>query len=348
MEQASFLLTPMFDPLYRPLLRQTFKLVLRHKNLWFLGLVVTLFGAGGQYELLFNQYSNFSEGDWSALADWWQVLPAGLGNFFSFLADLLQAAPGSVYLALAAFLAIIFILVLIVVSSQGALILGVAVAAQNQPARLSSLLWSGYKSFWSLLALALATRLLALFILAVVGLPILAMLVGIDSRLVLFALALLFFVLAIPVFVVFSIVAKFAFAYHLLEKENWRGALNRALSLFAGHWLVAVEIALALFIINIAAAGLFVLAAGFLSLPFILLGLVLGDLMSGAILGVTITLGLMLFLFLVLLLGSALSTFQNAAWTLLFLKIKDQRQLPKLARLWAAWRGSRTFPVHKH
>lgn len=328
----------MAQSLYRQILRQAYALIARHKTLWFLGFLATLLGTGGQYEFLLSQYLNFSEGGWDGIVNFWPAWPAGSASFLSWLGELLQGLPASVYLFLVLLLGALFLLVFIIVAAQGALVLGVAEASTGRPVRLGGLLYAGYKYFWRLLAVLLATRILALVVLAVVGLPLLALIIQFNSALATPALTGLFFVLALPLLIVFSIVAKFAVAYCLIEGEPWRVAIVRSLTLFAGHWLVAVEMALALFVIYVVAVVAFVLAAVGLSLPFLLLGLILGELTYVLALSVLVTVGLVLFLFLILLAGSALAAWQNAAWTLLFLKIKTKPQLSKLVRIVHGWR----------
>lgn len=325
------------DPLYRPILRQSLSLTVRHKSLWLLGFLAAFLGLGGEYEFLANQYNNISSGEWNGFASFWPFLGSG-PDFLNILSAIAKDMSVSAFLGLLFFLVFIFAMVWIVITAQGALISGIASAVARGQAKISAALFVGYKSFWSLLAITASTRILAFFVLAVVGLPLVSILLALDQSFVSPGAALIFFVLGIPLFILFSLVAKFAIAYHVINKEKWRTALIKALALFIDHWLVTVELALVVFVINILTAVLFVLAALLLSVPFILLGIVVADLAQVIVLKALIVAALVLFLFILLLLGSALSCFQNSVWTLLFLKIKDTPHAPKLLRVVQGWR----------
>lgn len=328
----------MSQSLYRQILRQALALVVKHKTLWFLGFFTVLFGAGGQYEFFLTQYLNFSAGGWNAITNLWPGLTPGMAGFLAWVWELLASLPATAYLALGLFLISLWLLILLIVTAQGALILGIGEASLEKRVRLGGLIYAAYKSFWHLLMITVGTTLLAVFIIAVIGAPLIAIIAQINPDWISPALALLFFIFALPVILIFSIIAKFAVAACLLEGAAWRASISRALSLFAGHWLVAVEMELALFVIGVAAAVAFVLGAGLLALPFVALGFILGEMAYSWALSLIVTAGLALFLLLVLLAMSALAAFQNAAWTLLWLRIKDKPQASKLVRLVHGWR----------
>lgn len=326
------------DPLYRPILRAALALTACHKTLWFLGFMAAFLGLGGEYEFIFNQYNNVSSGQWNGLDSFLQFAGASSQDVMAALAAAARDLSAGTIFALIIFLGFLFVLGWMVVVSQGALVAGIAQASSAGRVKLLAAFYAGYKSFWSLLAIIISTRLLALFALSVVGLPLISLLFLLDESFVSPGAALIFFVLGLPLFILFSLVAKFGMAYRVIAGERWRGALVKALALFAGHWLVTVELALVIFVINILTALAFILAALLLSVPFILLGLVAADLSYVFALKSLITIALVLFLLILLVLGSALSCFQNSVWTLLFLKIKDKPHAPKLLRLIHDWR----------
>jgi len=326
------------DPLYRPILRAALSVTTRFKTLWLLGFLAAFLGMGGEYEFIFNQYSNVSGGEWNGLDSFLQFGGASSQDVLAALTAAVKDLSLATIFALLLFLGFLFILGAIVVVAQGALVAGIAQAKETGRVKISAALLAGYKSLWSILAILISTRLLAFFVLAVVGLPLISLLLFLDESFVSSGAGLIFFVLAIPLFILSSLVAKFAIAYRVIVKEKWRGALTKALVLFADHWLITIELALIIFLINIITAVLFVVVALFLSIPFILLGIVVADLSYVVILKTLVTSALILFLLILLLLGSALSCFQNSVWTLLFLKIKDKPHAPKLLRVIHGWR----------
>ena len=298
-----------------------------------MGFLAAFLGMGGEYEFIFNQYNNLSGGEWSGLGSWLQFIGGSGQDFLAVLSAAVGELSWSTLLALVIFLALLFILAAMVIIAQGALISGAASAARDGRVRILDALRVGYKSFWSLLAIIISTRLLAFFVLVVVGVPIVSILLALDESLVSSGASIILFVLGLPLFVLFSLVAKFAVTYRVVEGERWRSALAKSFALFAGHWLVTIELALIVFIVNILTAVFFIFVALVLAIPFILLGIIIADLAYVFVLKALVTTSLVLFLLILLVLGSALSTFQNTVWTVLFLKIKDAPRMSKLLRM---------------
>ncbi|MDP1709413.1 MAG: hypothetical protein Q8L21_00815, partial [Candidatus Komeilibacteria bacterium] len=238
----------------------------------------------------------------------------------------------------ALFLALILFFVWLLISAQGALIKATADAALGRTVSAWRSLVFASRSFWQLLSIRIVTRLLAFFIAAVVGLPLLAVILSFDESFTIVGSSLIFFVLVLPLFILFSLVGKLALAYSLVEGKPWRRALTQAMSLFGAHWLVCLELALIMLPINIIAAVIFVPIATFLSLPLLLFGLAIAE--ASFVIGLKffLALALVLFLLLLLLFASALATFQGVVWTVLFLKIKDAPQQSKLIRILHNWR----------
>lgn len=322
-------------PVYRVVLRQALNITLRYKALWFLGFLATFLGLGSEYQFLINQYLNFSDGGWE------QALGAvdifRLENWLLIRETLATASLGF-YLALALLIVLAALLIWVIISAQGALVRAVGSHIKGNQVALLEEFKGAARSFWSLLGILAGARLLALFLLAVVGLPLVAILFYLDDALLPAGAAWLFFALALPTIIVFSLVSKLALAYHLLSREPWRASLTRALSLFAAHWLVCVELALILLPIGLVFGILLVPVVSLLSVPFLVFGLALAEVSSAAMVKIFFALALILFFFLLLLLGSALAAWQSAVWTVLWLRIKDAPTQSKLVRLLHHWR----------
>lgn len=329
----------MTPPIYRVVLKQAWQITARYKGLWFFGFLGTFLGLGGEYQFLINQYFNFSEGGWEQAV--------GLVDIFSYdnLA-LIKASLATIPARAVVLLLLISILtglfIWAIMAAQGALVRGVGNVVKGNTVSLGRDFKAAARSFWSLVGITVSTRLLAVFLLAVVGLPLLAIIFSLNESYVPLGATLLFFVLGVPLIILFSLIAKLAVAYHLLANRPWRAAVGDALSLFARHWLVCVELALILLPISILVAVVFVPLASLLSLPFLVFGLALASVSSALAVKIFFALALILFFALLLVLGSGLATFQSAVWTSLFLKIKDAPAQSKLARLLHNWREKYT------
>src|SRR3989338_2237269 len=98
------------DPLYRPILRAALALTARHKTLWILGFLAAFLGLGGEYEFIFNQYSNISSGEWNGLNNFLQFAGASSQDVVTALAAVVKDLSVGAILGLAIFLGFLFIL----------------------------------------------------------------------------------------------------------------------------------------------------------------------------------------------------------------------------------------------
>lgn len=326
----------MTTPLYRLILKQAWQITSRYKALWLFGFLGTFLGMGGEYQFFINQYINFSEGGWQQVA--------GIVDIFNYenlaiIKTSLAALPGRAFLILFFILLFLALFCWVVVSAQGALVRGAGNILKGSRASLGRDFKAAAKAFWPLLGINLGTRLLALFLLAVVGSPLFSIIFALNESYAGAGAALLFFVLGLPLGILFSLISKLATAYHLLEAKPWRSAIASAMRLFGQHWLVCLELALILLPISVLVSLVFIPLVSLLSLPFLVFGLAVSSSVSSALaVKLFFALALILFFTLLLLLGSALATFQSAVWTSLFMKIKDAPAQSKLVRILHDWR----------
>lgn len=324
------------EPLYRPILKRAFNITLNNRYLWVLGFLAAFLGSSGQYEILFNQLDNISQGQLGLGDNFFTALGANLqGGLAKVIAVFANEVSASAYLAIAIIIIIILFLVWLTITAQGALLKSINSAASGNLPELGASFKNAHKSFWPLLSIIASTRILALIIFALVVLPITLILYQINPTSGIFAVVI--FVLGAPLFIIFAMIAKFAILYKLIDKYPWRQSLAQAMGLFANHWLVSMEIALILFVINIVAGVGLIILTLFLAIPFIILGVLFSQL--AFVLGVQIltVLGIIAFILIGILFGSALSTFHNAVWALLFLKIKEKKHLSKIIRVVSGW-----------
>ena len=310
--------------LYRDTLKRSWYTTKKYKHLWVLGFFAALLGNGGEFEFILTQFNKLSSGTITFSQSILTTLGTGGSNIIQFIAGLLSKSSED-YIMLGVLSVVLLVVVWMVVSSQGALMRAVAASGQGTLRQHFS---AGSSSFWHLIAVFISTRLGAFFLLSVVGVPVFVLLMyWVDP---IKALFLVVFVLGIPLFIVASLISKYAIAYRMLENKNWKSSLKSALSLFFDHWLVSIELALILFFINIIAGAVIIIIVLIFAVPFILLSYVFGSSIVGS--AVLMTVGQVFAFLLLILLGSILATFQYSAWVELFLKIRKHKYISKVVR----------------
>lgn len=323
---------------YRATLRRAWQITARHKKLWIFGFFAALLGNGGEYEFLLNQFGNISKNDWGVAGGLLAFLGSSGQNGWMMITKLAQNLPTAAFATLGVIVVLAILALWLAVSAQGALIKGVVEVEGGAEINFNSLFRAGRERFWPLLAIVIASRFLAVFILAVIGAPLMALWLLASGNAAALGLTFLALVLAAPLFILFSLIAKLAAAYQMTEGGSWRKSFTSALALFANHWLVMVETALLLFIINLIVGLLFVAAIALIAAPFLLLAYFFAGQGQTMLVALLAELGAALFVIFLVLFGSALATFQNSAWTVLFLRIRRERHMPKLLRIVHGWR----------
>ncbi|MDP6571503.1 MAG: hypothetical protein QF747_01530 [Patescibacteria group bacterium] len=312
--------------LYRDILKRAWSVTKNHTHLWVLGFLAALLGNGGEFEFILTQFNKLSSGTITFGQGVLTTLGTGGSNIVQYAVGLLVKS-GENHAMFAVFSVILIVSIWLVVSSQGALIRAIAASSANSGiGSLKGHFLAGNSSFWHLLSILVFTRLGAFFILGVIGLPLFVILMyWIDPIKSLF---LVIFVLGLPLFIIASLISKYAVAFRMLENKKWKQSITSALSLFFDHWLVSIELALILFLVNIIVGAVILVVVLIFAVPFILLSYFI----QSAVSGIFLWIGQVLAFLLLLLLGSILATFQYASWTELFLKIRKGKHLSKILR----------------
>lgn len=318
---------------YRTLLKQAWATTWEHKYLWFLGLFASLVAGSGSWEyqvVTQNLGQSPIEGSYMRMGS---ILAIGdvLKNFFLGLASVFRNDFWTVLnifsiLLITAVLLIFFIWM--AVSSQAALVgsLKKLLTAKKKPEGLSirASLSEGHRYFWPVLGLNILVKILIYFAFFLVGLPLLLMTISDSSAL--FVCYIIIFVIFIPLAMSLSLLIKYAIAYKVIENKSFVASLEHGTRLFKNNWLISLEMAIILFLINFLFSGLALIVFALFLLPLFLLSLMFN-------LYWLIILLLFIAIALVVILGSVLTTFQTASWTNLFLHLKEKGGVAKLERL---------------
>ncbi|HLD27329.1 MAG TPA: hypothetical protein VJB39_00575 [Patescibacteria group bacterium] len=328
------------EPLYRNILGKAWQITKKFKYLWLLGLFAAFLGNSAEYQVLIDQVNNVKN-QASTLSLWQQKL--------NLLIPQLDFTNGKVLLIvfiLLVSLAVTLLVLWLIISSLGGLIKGAAEADKGQKHKVGELLKTGSRKFWPVLGLNVIAKLIIYGVLVLIIGPLMLATFAVGNYTVNLLIILISFIIFVPLTVIISMIAKFGSIYAVLEGQKFREAFKNGWRMFAANWLIAVEMAVIIFLINLLAGLIFgVLAIVLLALiSFLSLGMANASLSVGVF-----TAGLYVSLLLLLagslFIGAVLATFQTSAWTLLYLKLNSGVKVySKLVR-WIAAIFSKSKPV---
>lgn len=319
---------------YRALLKQAWKIAWNHKYLWFFGLFASLTIAGGstEYQVLHqNLQSNLIDGTYNylggllALSDLLRNLWLGLITLFQ-QNVLVVINTFSLLLITITFL---FVFIWLAVCSQAALVGDVKKLLSNGKKKadgptIREGLTNGSRHFWPLLGLNILVKILIHLSFFIISLPLLFMVI--RDVVVLVPVYTLLFIIFLPIAVSISLLFKYSIAAAVLDKKSFVAAIEQGYRLFKKNWLVSLEMAVLLFLVTFF-VGLATLLILFLFiLPLFLVGVFFQAIWLSVIM-------LLIAFFIVVLVGSFLTTYQTASWTQLYLDLKENRGLAKLERV---------------
>lgn len=318
---------------YRILLKQAWDISWKHKYLWFLGLFASLIASSGAWEyrlLTENLNQGLINGSYYRLSS---ILALGelLKNFCLGVVDLFHydflTILNALSLLIIAFVLLVFFIWL-AVACQAALIGDVKKISNSKKKDLElsirDSLTEGHRYFWTVLGLNILIKILVSFSFFLISLPLLFMVIKDTAALT--AIYTILFVIFVPVSMGLSLMLKYAIAYKVLDNKSLVASLENGSKLFGKNWLVSLEMAVILFIINFLASGLILAVLSLFLLPLLLLGLMFK-------LTWLVILMILLAIVVVVVFGSILTAFQTAAWTNLFLHLKEKGGLAKLERI---------------
>ncbi|MCX6798391.1 MAG: hypothetical protein NTX66_04255 [Candidatus Falkowbacteria bacterium] len=317
---------------YRSLLKQAWKISWEHKYLWFFGLFSSILSAGGGYRLLTQNFSANYNGDfWAGLTGlldlkfFYQNISQGLAGMFKY--DLIFALDNILGLVLTAIIVIFFIW--LAIACQGGLISHVQKIINHKKKSLPELsikdgLAVGHKNFWALFGLNILFKVLVNFAFLIITIPFLFIALA-DSGLLGSAYIILFLIF-IPVVIALNLIIKYAMAYNVIEHNSFVVAIENSWRLFRKNWLISVEMLIALFVIDFLAGVTILLFLSIFILPLF-------------IVGVTLTIPWLSILMIIIAIiifaiaGSILTTFENASWIGLFVRLEEKGGIAKLERI---------------
>lgn len=302
--------------LYRHILQKAWQTTKKFIYLWPLGLFAAFLGNGGEYQVLFREFK--------IVADQPEIIGLWKENFRLLVPDFNLSGSDWLVLFLMAVITFAFLLFLLwlVISSLGGLIKGVALARDNEKSTFKKLLLGGSKKFWPILGLNIIAKVIVYgFLVLILGPLMIATFSQGNSSLNLFIVAVSFLIF-VPLVIIISLITKYAAAFIMLSGQRMWDGFKNAWRLFAANWLVSLEMAFILFVINIFVGLCYIVIALLIFSPFLTLA-VLNALRSPQLFDTLMYISVTLLLILSAFVGAWLATFQISSWTLLYLRLTE-------------------------
>lgn len=319
--------------LYRAILKQAWQTTWRHKYLWFFGLFAALLGNGGELEIIFRGF-----GEYSDQAGFWREI--GSTGFFSWqtlanIGYLFKSDPITMFMVILVFCLVAIIggfLLWLTITGQAAVINNAAEDKFGRKHSFKTGFSQAIASFWPVFSLNLLSKLISYLLFVLISWPI-ALSLFTDKTLSYSLAYILLFVLFIPLSIIVSFVIKYGIAYVVVKKEKPLAAFKKGVAMFKNNWVVSIEMAFILFGINfLVGLSLFILFL-VLAVPFLFIILAFSKI------ALMINFWFLLmsagFLFVVFFgfAGAILSVFQISSWTNLFIELEGRGGISKLVRI---------------
>lgn len=317
---------PKHQPLYREVIKKSLNICWKNKWLWFYGFFASALGSGLAYEVFWKSFSNLGVvGENSG-----SYLPQIFGKISFFESFRVWGLPWSIILTGLVLVIICLAVVFVAVVSYGALIYAVKKISKGK-AEFKESLKAGLKNFWYILGYAAFGKIITYVLIFIASLPLGWYLA--SGGILAFTVYFLIFIVTVAASLVVTFLTVYASAGRVVLGEDFWESIKNGFAVFKRHWLVSLEMTVALFLLNIAAAMLLATAMIFLSVPFFILFLGAYLLNSSFAFWVVLVLALLVFGLATVLAGSFVSAFNLTSWTVLYFRIVDDTAVSKLVRL---------------
>lgn len=297
--------------MYKDILKKAWHITWRHKYLWLFGIFATILSSAGasawdlfftnttrvldQPEFLQNLQSLYSSGTLGII---FENVSGNLSSFWTLSPEL--------YILIILMLA----LVAIAIMSQGALIHASSQNDDEAPSSIQENITVARQSFWRLTGLHVLFQLAIYGSLLIIGAPLLSLFLVQGSEITGVIFSFISYIILLPISIIIYFILLYASIYTVINKTSvWKSAVD-AWHLFRQNWIVSLEFALILFVINIVIGFLLVLL---LALPAVII------VQSQVAITTYSIWSLVLMLVVFLLVSGVLTTFQFAS-TVLFVK----------------------------
>lgn len=292
---------------YFGLVKRAFQITIKNKYLWLFGFFV---GASGGSMNFYNGGGGNTAGTRGINNYSYDQFTRDAGNFWSDHWTLITV------IGLAILLIGLFFLVMRILS-QGALIGNVNKIDQGKSSSIREGFGFGKKNFWRVLGAGILLGLVIMIALLVLGTPI-ALLFYYKMFLRGVILALIALVIFIPLSIVINYMGIYSYRYVVLKNKQVIESLKLGFNLFAKNIWQSIVFSLILMLVGIVVAIGSILVVIAIGIPFAIIGIIAFSLAQWIGAGIVIAIGILAFLVIMVVIGSAVATFQSSLWTLAF------------------------------
>jgi len=315
---------------YRFFLKQAWNITKRYRHLWFFGIFASLTAIGGEYQIIAQGLNNNPGGSFVSTG-FFIFYSLFDPNFYHGISQLAATNPSLLWSILSVallVLALVVVMTYLAITSQAALVEQSAriilSKKKKEDLSISEGLLAGRKHFWRVLALNITNNIVITLSFFIISLPLVFLLITDTSALAL-AYTLLF-IIFVPISLSIALIIKYAIAARVLEGRSFVSSISKGLNLFQKNWLVSLEMALLLFLINFAVGVLTIAAIFLFFLPLLILSLQIYAPILTAI-------SFILTISTMIVAASILNSFQISAWTGLYLHLQEKKGRSKLERI---------------
>lgn len=301
---------------YRTILGRSWQLLWRVPYLWFFGLFgLLLSGTAGDYGMLSGTTFKTYLAPKNLLDLIRAIIDAGAHTvMLDRIGAAIRTFPFQVFLLVGVFLTMSILFAILTVLAQTALVRGIGQGIRGQRETLVRSIEGSWPCIGRVFGVIIGGFVVLNVLVFLLSLPFWASYLLHPTQATLIYTELVVFLVFLPVFFAVSFLSKYAVSLIVLDGYAFLPSVKEAWELFRRNWLITLEMAILLAVLNL---GVFYLA---IALPRPLYT-------SNTFLGALI------YFVLVIFLGALYAVFQNIAWILLYQEVRANRGISKVVRL---------------
>ncbi len=314
---------------YRSILGRAWKITKQNKKLWIFGALALVLSAGSEYQIL-TKILNEDYG-----SGVYEKIQAGTGlidlSFWSNIGQTFLSEPRLMFgiaLLMVLLFFIAFVVLWISIKSQISIITWVKNLSSTKKKEPKISIWDGISKrdgkFWPVLGLNIGFKICLSLLFTILSLPLIYLFFNNSNLAIL--IYTLFFTIFLPIALSLALITKYSIIFVVLEKHSLVKSFEEGYKMFTKNWLVSLEIAILLFLINFFIGLAIIFVISIVILPIILTLLIFNFILP---------IYLLTILGFALLITSAaiLITFQTSVWTILFEELKGEEAKAKIERI---------------